>query len=829
MADGQIVISTSIDTTGIDKGTKEIENKSKKVGKSVEEIGNNAEKEIGKKSESASNKASNALSSIAAKGAKIAVAGITAVSGAIGVLAKESVEQYSQYEQLTGGVETLFKNSANIVENYAAGAFKSAGLSANEYMETITGFSASLLQGLGGDTEKAARIGNMAVTDMSDNANKMGTNMADIQHAYQGFAKQNYTMLDNLKLGYGGTKEEMQRLLQDAEKLTGVHYDMSKFSDVIEAIHAIQQNMDITGTTAKEAATTIEGSLNMTKAAWKNLLTSMADENDDVFEESINDLVYSVGAFSENVLPRVEIAINGIGKMVDSLLPPIVEKLPDIVTSIVPQLLNAGVNLVLSLVNGIVTALPQLAEAGLNLITTLTTNISNSLPNLFELVVNGLTDLIKIFMDAQPQLIQGIGSILQGLIEGVTKGIETLFKNLPELLQERVEELEDEIPTLLQVGSNLILSLINGITSLIPQIGNIVPQIIDILVTFLSENLPQIAMQGVQIILELINGINQCLPQLLQQLPTIIQSILTALINAMPTLINAGIQIITTLIGGLVQAIPQLISYIPQIVQTILSLLIVNLPLIISGGIQLITSLITGLINALPQLVSYIPTIVETIVQILVENLPMILSAGVQLLVALINGLAQALPDLIGYLPSIVSAIWNAFWDIDWLELGWNILIGIGKGIVGAVKDVIDMAVSACSSIKDSITGFFDIHSPSRVMRDLVGKNIIKGIGVGVELETPNLQGQIQGNLEGLIGTMQATVRGEIASTTAGIVASNITNITNNNVTNAESGYSNIPNDRGTTVNKYYVDGREFMEALAPYADSVMEEWRSGR
>ncbi len=829
MADGQIVISTSIDTTGIDKGTKEIENKSKKAGKSVEEIGDNAEKEVGKKSESASNKASNALSNIAKKGAKIAVTGITAVSGAIGVLAKSAVDQYATYEQMTGGVETLFKDSASIVENYAAGAFKSAGLSANEYMETITGFSASLLQGLGGDTEKAARIGNMAVTDMSDNANKMGTAMEDIQNAYQGFAKQNYTMLDNLKLGYGGTKEEMQRLLQDAEKLTGVHYDMSKFSDIIEAIHAIQQNMDITGTTAKEAATTIEGSLNMTKAAWKNLLTSMANDNDDVFEESINDLVYSVGAFSENVLPRVEIAINGIGKMVDSLLPPIVEKLPDIVTSIVPQLLNAGVNLVLSLVNGIVTALPQLAEAGLNLITTLTTNISNSLPNLFESVVNGLTDLIKIFMDAQPQLIQGIGSILQGLIGGVTKGIETLFENLPELLQERVEELEDEIPTLLQVGSDLILSLINSITSLIPQIGNIVPQIIDILVTFLSENLPQIAMQGVQIILELINGINQCLPELLEQLPTIIQSILTALINAMPTLINAGIQIITTLIGGLIQAIPQLISYIPQIVQTILSLLIVNLPLIISGGIQIITSLVTGLINALPQLISYIPTIVETIVQILVENLPMILSAGVQLLVALINGLAQALPDLIAYLPKVIGAIWNAFWNVDWLELGWNILIGIGKGIVGAVKDVIDMAVSACSSIKDSITGFFDIHSPSRVMRDLVGKNIIKGIGVGVELETPNLQGQIQGNLEGLVGAMQASVRGEIASTTAGIVANNTTNITNNNVTNTENGY-NIPNtDRGTTVNKYYVDGREFMEALAPYVDPVMEDWRNGR
>lgn len=829
MADGQIVISTKIDTSGIDKGTKEIENKSKKTGKSVEEIGNNAEKEIGKKSESASNKASNALSSIAKKGAKIAVAGITAVSGAIGVLAKESVEQYSQYEQLTGGVETLFKNSANIVENYAAGAFRSAGLSANEYMNTITGFSASLLQGLGGDTEKAARIGNQAVIDMSDNANKMGSNMQDIQNAYQGFAKQNYTMLDNLKLGYGGTKEEMQRLLQDAEKLTGRKFDLSNFSDIIEAIHAIQQNMDITGTTAKEAATTIEGSLNMTKAAWKNLLTSMANDNDDVFEESINDLVYSVGAFSENVLPRVEIAINGIGKMIDSLLPPIVEKLPDIVTSIVPQLLNAGVNLVLSLVNGIVTALPQLAEASSQLIVTIANRVGETLPQLITSLVQALSEFVNTLVSNVPMLIEAGGTLLQGLADGLISGIDILLSNVSTILENITGSLSSGLPMLLEIGMNLMLTLINGISEVIPQIGNIIPQIIDILVTFLSESLPQIAMQGVQIILELINGINQCLPELLQQLPTIIQSILIALINAMPTLINAGIQIITTLIGGLVQAIPQLISYIPQIVQTILSLLIVNLPLIISGGIQIITSLVTGLINALPQLISYIPTIVQTIVDIVSRNLPMILATGIEILIALINGLAQALPDLIGYLPSIVSAIWNAFWNVDWLELGWNILIGIGKGIEDAVKDVVNMALDACGSILDSIQGFFDIHSPSRLMRDLIGKNIMKGIGVGVELETPNLQDQIQGNLEGLVGTMQATVRGEIASTTAGIVASNITNITNNNVTNAESGYSNIPNDRGTTVNKYYVDGREFMEALAPYADSVMEEWRSGR
>lgn len=787
MADGSIIIDTKVDSTG-------------------------AEKDI------------NKLSGVLKKGSVAIGAGIAAATGAVAGLTKAAVEQYATYEQMVGGVETLFKESANIVENYAAGAFKSAGLSANEYMETITGFSASLLQGLGGDTEKAARIGNQAVIDMSDNANKMGTNMADIQHAYQGFAKQNYTMLDNLKLGYGGTKSEMERLLVDAEKLTGIHYDINNFADIINAIHAIQENLDITGTTAREAATTIEGSFNMLKASWKNLLTAMADENDDVFKESINDLVYSVSAFGENVLPRVEIALNGIGKLIDSLLPPIMEKVPEIITSVAPQLLNAGISIVLSFTNGIVTALPQLAEAGLNVIATLTTNISDSLPNLFESVMNGLTDLIKIFIDAQPQLIQGIGSVLQGLVEGIVKGIETLFESLPELLQERVEELEDEIPTLLQVGSDLILSLINGITSLIPQIGNIVPQIIDILVTFLSENLPQIAMQGVQIILELINGINQCLPQLLQQLPTIIQNVLTTLVTEIPKIIPAGIQIIVTLLGGIIQALPQLIGYIPQIVQTILSLIIQNLPLIISAGIQILLSLITGLIDALPQLINYIPTIIQTIVQIIVGNLPMILSAGVQIIIALLNGVIQAVPQLIGYIPSIVRSIWNAFWNVNWLNLGLNIIKGIGNGIIQGVGGLVQSAISACSSLVDSVKGALGIHSPSRVMRDMVGKYIPQGISVGIDKEMPNTINGMKANINSLYNELRGVVDTETAKTTAEIA-------TVNNITTVVSDSTIGNNDKpiGQTINKYYVSGREFMEVLAPYADEVMEEWRVGR
>ena len=242
ISDGRIIIDTEIDSSGAESDAKSLSGK-------------------------LSSLASNALGSVA----KITAGMMTVATGAVAALTKASVEQYAEYEQLVGGVETLFKNSSDKVMEYANNAYKSAGMSANEYMNTITGFAASLLQGLGGDTEKAAQIGNMAVEDMSDNANKMGTSMEMIQNAYQGFAKQNYTMLDNLKLGFGGTKTEMERLLQEAGKISGIKYDISNFSDIIEAIHVIQEQMGITGTTAKEAATTIEGSLNMTKSAWTNL------------------------------------------------------------------------------------------------------------------------------------------------------------------------------------------------------------------------------------------------------------------------------------------------------------------------------------------------------------------------------------------------------------------------------------------------------------------------------------------------------------------------------------------------------------------------------
>lgn len=382
--------------------------------------------------------------------AKIGGAAIAAGAAGVTALTKMGIEGYKQYEQLVGGVETLFKTSQDVVMGYAKNAYKTAGMSANEYMETVTSFSASLIQSLGGDTAKAAEVGNMAITDMSDNANKMGTSMEMIQNAYNGFAKQNYTMLDNLKLGYGGTQAEMQRLIDDANKVKEANGEMAdlsieSFADVTEAIHIIQTEMGITGTTAREAATTIEGSLSMMKGAWENLVVGMADGNADM-DVLIDDLVKSTTTAAGNLLPRIEQTLAGIGTMVAGLAPVIVDALPGLVSTVLPSLLNAAIGLVNSLISAVPGFVDMLAtslapnlisgiviafEALVAMLPTLIESIVSALPTLIPLLVTGLVDMIVVLCTMMPQIIQPIIDYLPEIIFATTKALLT---NLPALI-----------------------------------------------------------------------------------------------------------------------------------------------------------------------------------------------------------------------------------------------------------------------------------------------------------------------------------------------------------------------------------------------------------
>ncbi len=358
---------------------------------------------------SVDDQASSNLGGIASKigsglktAAKIGTAAVAAAAGAVSLLTKQSLDGYAEYEQLVGGVETLFKQSADQVIEYANRAYETAGLSANEYMDTVTSFSASLLQGLGGDTEKAAEVANQAVIDMADNANKMGTSMEMIQNAYQGFAKQNYTMLDNLKLGYGGTKEEMQRLLDDANALNAAqgnytNYTIDSYADIVDAIHTLQTEMGITNTTQLEASTTIQGSIASMKAAYDNFITGLGDENADM-AELITNLLGSTVTVAENLLPVVERILENIGVVVQEKGPEMIEKFVGYAIDKLPDIIELGLQMVIALVKGLAQNLPQLVTGVLNMAATIIKTLVDSIPDVIEVgkdIVRGVWDGIK--------------------------------------------------------------------------------------------------------------------------------------------------------------------------------------------------------------------------------------------------------------------------------------------------------------------------------------------------------------------------------------------------------------------------------------------------
>lgn len=403
------------------------------------------------------------LTHAAAGGLKIFTAGVGAAATGLSTLGVAAVKNYANYEQLVGGVETLFgaggqsiseyagtvgKSVNEVTEEYgnlmtaqnevmkdAAEAYRTAGLSANDYMETVTGFAASLKQSTSSELE-AAKSANQAVVDMADNANKMGTSMYAIQYAYQGFAKQNYTMLDNLKLGYGGTKEEMQRLLEDATKLSGVEYDISSLKDVYEAIHVIQTELGVTGTTAKEASTTISGSLNAMKASWENLVTGMADDDAD-FDALVQSFVETATTAAENLLPRIEIAIGGIGDLIDELLPVVMDKVPQIIEDVLPDLVDAGVKMTESIVQGVVNNAPQLISYATELIVQFAQGLSDSTPEIIETAGQVLSSLKDGIVQAAPELTSAAAELITTLAQGI-------IDNLPELM-DAAQEIADAI------------------------------------------------------------------------------------------------------------------------------------------------------------------------------------------------------------------------------------------------------------------------------------------------------------------------------------------------------------------------------------------------
>lgn len=424
----------------------------------------------------------NVASDFIVSGIKAMASAIKEAAAALVDLGKQSIMGFAEQEQLIGGVDTLFKESSAQVQQYANDAYKTAGLSANQYMETVTSFSASLLQSMGGDTQAAAEKANRAITDMSDNANKMGTDMASIQNAYQGFAKQNYTMLDNLKLGYGGTKEEMQRLLADAEKISGVKYDLSSYADIVDAIHVVQTEMGITGTTAAEAATTIEGSANAMKSAWSNLITGMSNENLDL-DKLVQNVIDSVNTFADNLIPRLQIMlprfVQGLTQLISGmipyvapalelLLPPLVEGVGGLVSGIVqalPAAVEAITAVIPMLVEQLTILLPQIISAGVEIIAALASGIGENLPTLIPAVVDAIITITEGLLDHIDLLIIAAGQLIAGLAQGLIEAIPRLIGRLPEIIGAIVKGLLKGLAAIGEVGSQLVHGLFDGISN----------------------------------------------------------------------------------------------------------------------------------------------------------------------------------------------------------------------------------------------------------------------------------------------------------------------------------------------------------------------------
>lgn len=546
-----------------------------------------------------------------------------AVDG-IANLGKSALEAVSSMEQNIGGVETLFKDSAQAVIDSANIAYKTAGMSANEYMSTVTSFSASLLQSLGGDTEKAAQIADMAIIDMSDNANKMGTSMELIQNAYQGFAKQNYTMLDNLKLGYGGTKTEMERLIADANKVKEANGEMAdlsidSFADVTEAIHIIQEEMGITGTTAKEAASTIEGSVNSAKAAWDNFLTGSITAEE--FAESFSTAAFVILKNLAEIIPRLASTIPAIAVSLCQQLSTAVQEGGG------EMLSSAGLSMLNSLTNGIVIGVPQLLTQG------------------------------------------------------------------NEMLSQYGEVIRSQFPDILQNGVNMITSLLTGILSATPLIISQVGEMMTTWVDTVLGMLPTILDSGSQMIQNLLQGLEKNAPKILQQAFDMLGDFVETILSHLPAILQAGVNLILNLLFGLVQSAPK----------------------IIAQGARMLSDFIATIASHLPE----------------------ILQKGIEIVGELVAGLISRIPDVISSTIDIISSIKESFGSIDWVSIGLNIIDGIVSGIISAAGSLVDAAVSAAEDAVAAVKDWLGIASPSKLMRDEVGKYMALGMGIGFEKNVP--------------------------------------------------------------------------------------------
>ncbi len=707
---------------------------------------------------------------------------MTRAVDALANLGKSALDSVGQLEQNVGGVETLFGDAADAVIASADRAYQTAGMSANDYMSTVTSFSASLLQSLGGNTEEAAKVADMAIIDMADNANKMGTSMDMIQNAYQGFAKQNYTMLDNLKLGYGGTKTEMERLLADAEKLTGVKYDINNLNDVYQAIHAVQEEMGITGTTAKEAASTLEGSMASAKAAWDNFMNGSgdADQLADAFATAADNIVKNLA----EIIPRFAETLPALGGA-------IIAQIPGLVAAIVPAVLSAGQSV-----------LKQLQDAVLDF----------DFAGTADKVVQMITGFIE--GDGLGSLLDTLVTIFTGIVNGISSMLPSLLPALIELISYVVTSLLDQLPAILDCALELILGLAQGILAALPVLIEALPEVISSIVEFLISAIPQIIDAGIELLMALVDALPVIIDALVDALPQIIKATVTALIAAAPQIAKAGVK----LLGALIEAIPvivvELAKAVPDIVAAIIDVL-AELPGLIGEvfaeivtdlvewGQQMLSNASTAMSNMLSQVNSIIQELPGKIWTHLVNTVNKVVAWGQQMVSNASTAASNMLSKVSGIIQELPGKIWTHLVNtvnkvVAWgqqmaqkgaaaatqlfnsivnglsslpskmAEIGSNIVSGIWNGVSSGWNWLTNKVSNLANSLLDAAKDALGINSPSKEFADEVGRWIMPGVGKGLDKSMPATLKDMRAKAGELVSAMRAEMSASVGQLSVG-------------------------------------------------------------
>ncbi|MCM6872032.1 hypothetical protein NE256_13200 [Enterococcus faecium] len=654
-------------------------------------------------------------------------------TAAIGKAFSMALTEGADLQQSLGGIETLFKGSADKVKKYADEAYKTSGLSANAYMENVTSFSASLLQSVGGDTEKAADVANMAMIDMSDNANKMGTNMGDIQNAYQGFAKQNYTMLDNLKLGYGGTKEEMQRLLSDAEKLTGVKYDMNNLSDVYNAIHAIQENLDITGTTAKEAASTFSGSFAAMKASLSNVLGKMALGQD--IQPSLNQLAETTSTFLfGNFIPMVG---NILKALPGAIVTFIKAAIPYVKEGIV-NLLGSALEPFQDIGKKITGSFKEFDELG---------DTFSNLKSKVDLPTAGL----KILQVAFSALLGPAGLVLKvvGMIADAfqNKGIKGGMSQISQSFEELASSMAQNAPKLGSTFGTALERILTAIAAALPGIVSGGLKVIAGFMAGLAQGLPQLTLAAAQLITAFTGAMLLLIPTIAMSATTIIVAFIGALTASALQIVAAGAALINALLQGITLQIPSLVANTAVLIVTWLTALNSHLPEILQAGMNLLLTFMQGIANNISQVSQQALNIILNFAQVIAQNMPTIVNTAVNLMVNFTNTLAARMPDIISaaatLIANFVNGIANNLGQI--INAAANLIIKFLEGIANRIPDIVNAAMDLVDAMVRGI-----VQAQGRLMDAVI--TMINGFADNIRNRQDDIRNAAMNLLDAIIG-----------------------------------------------------------------------------